>query len=353
MATRPVLVTGASGFIGSRLVSALRQRGERVRLGLRDTSAVSACSGVEVVGLDLTAPETIGPAVRGVGTLFHFAALVDSKAPLDCLREVNVAGTRRLWEAAAIAGVDRLVYCSSTAVYGLAAGRGEPITERQLPRALEPYGRTKLEGERAALGVATATGAATTRQAVTRAATTRAATTRAATIIIRPAAVFGRGDHTAIGATLRRVAVSRIVLPGSSGDWAFSYVHVDDVVGAAIHLAGCPDAAGQTFNVAVEPPVNFGEAFAAYRRALRRLGARRWRERALAAISAGAHGAGRLTRRLGAPLQRRYAHSLWRPGWDLTYSSAQLRTTGFRFTRTDFCDVLEECLSRDGENVVK
>jgi len=282
------------------------------------------------------------------GARDHRSGRTRRRHTLSFLREVNVTGTRRLWEAAAIAGVDRLVYCSSTAVYGLAAGRGEPITERELPRALEPYGRTKLEGERAALGVAAATGAATTRPVAT-----RAATTRAATIIIRPAAVFGRGDHTAIGATLRRVAVSRIVLPGADGDWAFSYVHVDDVVGAAIHLAGCPDAAGQTFNVAVEPPVNFGEAFAAYRRALRRLGARRWRERALAAISAGAHGAGRLTRRLGAPLQRRYAHSLWRPGWDLTYSSARLRTTGFRFTRTDFCDVLERCLSRDGENVMK
>ena len=333
MATRPVLVTGASGFIGSRLVSALRQRGERVRLGLRDTSAVSACSDVEIINLDLTAPETIGPAVRGVGTLFHFAALVDSKAPLDCLREVNVTGTRRLWEAAAIAGVDRLVYCSSTAVYGLAAGHHAPITEHELPRALEPYGRTKLAGERAVLSVAAATGVAT--------------------VIIRPAAVFGWGDHTAIGATLRRVAISRIVLPGADGDWAFSYVHVDDVVGAAIHVAGCPDATGQTFNVAVEPPVNFGEAFAAYRRALRRLGTSRWRERALAAASAGAHRAGRLTHRLSVPLKLRYAHTLWRPGWDLTYSSALLRSTGFRFTRTDFCDVLERCLSRDGENVVK
>ena len=107
---------------------------------------------------------------------------------------------------------------------------------------------------------------------------------------------------------------------------------------------GCPDATGQTFNVAVEPPVNFGEACAAYRRALRRLGASRWRERTLAAASAGAQGAGRLTLRLGAPLKRRYAHTLWRPGWDLTYSSARLRATGFRFTRTDFCDVLQRCL---------
>ncbi len=323
---RPVLVTGAAGFIGGRLVAALLRRGVPVRAGVRDPARAAAltAAGAEVVRLELTDAASVRAAVAGAGTLHHLAGLTDGRTSAARLREVNAAGTRRLWEAAAAAGVERAVCCSTTAVYGLAAARDGPIDEAAVPRAVEPYGRSKLAGERAARAVAAATGLAT--------------------VVLRPAAVFGAGEGTPVGRVLRRIAVSRVVLPGADGDWAFSYVHVDDVVEAALHVAGRPRCAGGVYNVAIEPPLRFGEAFAAYRRALRRCGRRRWRERTLAAVSAAVQPRAACSRRLPARLRRPWLHDLWRPGWDLTFTSARLRATGFAFAHADFTEVLDECL---------
>ncbi len=323
---RPVLVTGAAGFIGARLVAALYQRGIPVRAGMRNPARAGllAAKGIEIVPLDLAKPDTLTAALENVGTVFHFAALVDAHATLDQLRETNLRGTRRLWMAAAASGVERLVYCSTTAVYGLAAAGRHPIDEAITPRALEPYGRTKLEGEKAAREIAAATGMDM--------------------VVIRPTAVFGPGERTGIGRTLRRVAVSRVVMPGSDTDWTFSFVHVDDVVRAALHLAERPECFGNVFNVAVEPPLPFAAAFASYRQVVGRIGLRRWRERILAILSSAVHEHADWQKWLPGPVRRRWVHDIWRPGWDLTYSSSRLRQTGFRFEHTDFTEVLNECL---------
>lgn len=326
MVVRPILVTGAGGFIGSRLVAGLHRRGIAVRAGVRRPGRTASFipPEVPVSGFDMGDAASMAAALRGVGRVFHFAALVDGHAPLAHLREANVDGTRRLLHAAADAGVDQIVYCSTTAVYGLAAARNGPIGEETPPRALESYGRTKMEGEKAARDVADQTGMDL--------------------IILRPAAVFGVGEQTGIGQTLRQLAVSRVIMPGTGRDWTFSYVHVDDVVRAVIHVAGQPECAGRTFNVALEPPVPFSVAFAAYRRAVRRAGMRRWRERLLASFSALAQDHTDWPHRIPASLRRHWLQGLWQPGWDLTYSSARLRATGFQFVHTDFTAVLSECL---------
>jgi nucleoside-diphosphate-sugar epimerase len=324
---RPVLVTGAAGFIGARLVAALHQRGWCVRAGVRnpDRSRTLFADDIEIVHVDLFEPATLAAALRGVGTVHHFAALVDSRAPLTRLHETNVVGTRNLCTAALAAGVDRLVYCSTTAVYGLAAAAGHPIGEDVAARAMESYGRTKLEGERAAREIT--------------------AGREMGLVVIRPTAVFGVGDNTGIGRALRRVAVSRVMMPGLDTDWNFSFVHVDDVVRAALHVAELNDCTGSVFNVAVEPPLTFAAAFSDYRRALRHGGRRFWRERALASLSAVVQQHANWSQGWPESLRRRWLHGVWRPGWDLTYSSARLRETGFVFKHTDFTEVLNDCLN--------
>src|SRR5436305_11839887 len=112
----PVLVTGATGFVGYHLVKALNARGIRPRALIRPSPRVDRLRALEVdvVEGDVEAFPTLAPACRGVATLFHVAGLV-STVPRDRERlfRVNVQGTRHVLDAAAGAGVEKVVVTSS------------------------------------------------------------------------------------------------------------------------------------------------------------------------------------------------------------------------------------------------
>jgi UDP-glucose 4-epimerase len=327
-----VLVTGASGFMGRRMVAALRGQGYHVRAGVRDLRVARqlATEGItDPVHLDLRDSSSVHPALEGVSAVYHLAALVGNQASSKELNDVNVAGTRRLWSAAADAGVRRMLYCSSAAVYGLRAGRNAPITEDVVPAPFEPYGCSKLNGEREAFRLAQRS--------------------NVATVAIRPVAMFGPGERTGISTILRQMAMSRIILPGRSDAWSFSFIHVDDVVRAAIHLMTHAGTSGQVYNVAVEPCVSFDEAFTIYRRVLARIGRCMYRERVVASVSAVLQRLSRVLPRLPESMFRRWSYGIWRPGWDLTYSAAKLRATSFTYAWDKFEDILLDCLT-DGRH---
>ncbi len=314
------LVTGASGFVGEVLCRELRARGHRVRAGVRTRASGFGDAAI----LSLADPASLRAALEGVDTLFHFAALTDPTASLSDLRRVNVDGTRALWQAAADARIERALYCSTSAVYGLLSKKPEPLTEEALARAVESYGRSKLEGERAAMEIAARRGLAT--------------------VVIRPAAVFGPGDRTRLGAELRRAAVAQIALSGLPDDARLSFVHVDDVASAAIHLVSAPGCAGEIFNVAVEPPATFDDAARAYSRALKRSRRPLIRHRAMAFVSSCARRLPRVGAALRAVGGTRLVYEVGRAGFDLTISSKKLRDSGFTFARRDLDDVLASCL---------
>ncbi len=147
------LVTGGAGFIGSHLVKALVSRGERVRVfdNLVEgklSNLESVFDRIEFVRGDLRSPHEVESAVRDVDVIFHQAALrsvpPSVKDPAS-YNEVNVTGMLRLLLAAREAGVRRIVYASSSSVYG---GRGNGTqAESQAPMPLSPYAVTKLAGE--------------------------------------------------------------------------------------------------------------------------------------------------------------------------------------------------------------
>jgi nucleoside-diphosphate-sugar epimerase len=324
----PALVTGAGGFIGGQVVLALRRRGVRVRAAVHRPEHVRrfrGVDGVEAVVLELLDRRSLARAVEGTSELYHFAASLDARGAPAALQEVNVEGTRALWECACAAGVGRLLYCSSAAVYGLLAAGDGPVSEAAVPRAVEPYGRSKLLGERAAQEVSDRAGARTT--------------------VIRPVAVFGPGEETRLGRALRRAAVTRIVFGGPFRRTGFSFVHVEDVAEAAVHLLRTPALGREVYNVTVERPIAFDDALRAYRRALGRDGLRHVRARVLAGLSAALQAHPAVGRACTRVLPRKVAFTVWRPGFDVTYCSQRLQATGYRFRWVDFEAVIGSCLA--------
>jgi nucleoside-diphosphate-sugar epimerase/2-polyprenyl-3-methyl-5-hydroxy-6-metoxy-1,4-benzoquinol methylase len=151
-----ILITGGTGFIGSRLALKCREKGFSVRcFGQRNTEAESENSreleqrGVELVFGSILDERELAQAVKGIDLVVHLAAAQhEANVPDQHFWDVNVHGTQRLLEACVSAGVKRFVHGSTIGVYGDAS---RPIDETSTCRPENIYGVTKLEGERLAL----------------------------------------------------------------------------------------------------------------------------------------------------------------------------------------------------------
>ncbi len=148
-----VLVTGATGFLGSHVVERLVQQGHHVRALVRRTSRTDFLEslGVERVLASLETGEGLREAVEGVEAVVHGAGVVKARHPEE-FRRVNAEGTQRLLDAvqAAAPDVRRFLYVSSLAAAGF-RDDGLPKREEDPPTPLTHYGKSKLEGERAVL----------------------------------------------------------------------------------------------------------------------------------------------------------------------------------------------------------
>jgi dihydroflavonol-4-reductase len=212
-----VLVTGATGFVGSNVAAALAARGDRVRVLRRTTSRLKALEGVPVeyaVG-DILDPDSLVAAMQGCDLVFHVAAVSQYwRSGKEAVYQVNVEGTRNVVQAALATGVQRVVHTSSVAALGYPP-RGTMADESQVfPSELNwwPYGHSKHLAE---LEV---------QEAVARGLPA---------VTVNPTIVIGPRDVNFISGSLIRASVKgqlRVVPPGGS-----NIVHVDDVV--AGHLA--------------------------------------------------------------------------------------------------------------------
>ena len=147
------LVTGGAGFIGSHLVDELVRRGRRVRVvddfssGRRENLAAVG-DAVDIVEADILDTAALGQAMRDVERVFHQAALRSVPRSVDDpagSNRVNVEGTLNVLLAAREAGVRRVVYASSSSVYGDAASL--PLREDGGTLPVSPYAVSKLAGE--------------------------------------------------------------------------------------------------------------------------------------------------------------------------------------------------------------
>jgi UDP-glucose 4-epimerase len=148
-----VLVTGGAGFIGSHLVGALLERGDRVVVldnfsSGRRSNLDGLAAEIELVEGDLRSYERVHAAMRGVELVLHQGALPSvPRSVQDPLttNEVNVGGTLNVLLAARDEGARRVVFASSSSVYGDANGFLREETQR--PQPLSPYGVAKLAAE--------------------------------------------------------------------------------------------------------------------------------------------------------------------------------------------------------------
>lgn len=153
MAKRTYLVTGGAGFIGSHIAERLVRDGHGVRVlddfsSGKNTNLESFVEGIEIVRGDIRDARLVNEASQGVEVVFHEAALGSvprSVADPLSTHEVNITGTFNVLLAARDAGVKRVVYASSSSVYGETPVL--PKHEEMTPQPLSPYALSKLVGE--------------------------------------------------------------------------------------------------------------------------------------------------------------------------------------------------------------
>ena len=158
---KPVLVTGATGFVGWHVARQLLERGDRVRALVRDPARSAKAlaelaefeAGLETVPGDLRDQDSLARAVAGCGTVYHVAADYRLWAPRpEEMYRSNVDGTRSLLAAAQKAGVERCVYTSTVGCIGMRSGEpGSENTPVSLEEMQGPYKRSKFLAEKIAL----------------------------------------------------------------------------------------------------------------------------------------------------------------------------------------------------------
>ena len=210
----PVLVTGASGTIGRRLVPALVAAGHQVRAMIRSDAAAqaSAAAGAEPVYGDVTDPASLGAAVRGCEVVIHAAGRMGASPAVEPFLPVNVTGTRNMLAAAAEARVRRFIYLGAAMSL---LGSPRPITGAdetwplQQPRC-SGYAASKTRADQAV----------------------RAAnSTQMATVVIRPGWVWGTPDDPSTASFVQAVRAGQMRLI-DGGRHRIVAIHIDNVVHA-------------------------------------------------------------------------------------------------------------------------
>jgi dihydroflavonol-4-reductase len=233
MAGRDVFLTGATGFIGGRLVERLLARGDRLRCLVRTPAAAAGLEarGVKLIEGDITDPVALERGLRDAELAYHLAALYDVGIVEEAAMErVNVDGTQAFLRAIDHQATPLAVYVSTTAALGPA---GRPANADGTDHWKGPYPtlyhRTKAQAHRMA----------------------REAQRRGRPLaIVCPANVYGPGDNGPNGRFMRDLVHGSV--PGLLRDpsW-YSYTHVDDVVDALV-AAGERGRAGQVYILAGE-----------------------------------------------------------------------------------------------------
>lgn len=234
------LVTGATGFVGSHLAEALRQRGDEVTALARSAAKAKGLvrQGIHVVPGDLHDTAALERAAADQDVVFHVAGVVAARNEADFLR-ANRDGTENVLAAARRAGASRVVLVSSLAAAG-PAPRGAPLRGHETPRPVTAYGRSKLAAEQ----IVKASGLSWS--------------------VVRPPLVYGPRDREIL--KVFRLARLRLAPVFGDGTQELSAVYAGDLAAALIAVATSPATIGGTY-AACHPEVftsaEFGKAIGA------------------------------------------------------------------------------------------
>jgi UDP-glucose 4-epimerase len=249
-----VLVTGGAGFIGSNLVERLMREGHDVRIldnfSTGDRRNLRGVAGdVDLVEGDLRSYERVAHAVRDCEIVFHQGAMPSVPRSIQdplTSSEINIGGTLNVLLAARDAGIRRVVFASSSSVYGDAPGF--PRVETQATSPLAPYAVSKLAAEQYCRVAHLVYGLET--------------------VCLRYFNVFGRRQDpfSQYSAVIPKFIVT--MRDGGSptiygdGTQSRDFTHVDDVVTANLLAMAAPDVGGRIFNIACGRQVSLNELVA-------------------------------------------------------------------------------------------
>lgn len=214
------LVTGGSGYLGDLLARKLLLRGYSVRV-FDLNGPTEIVPGTEVVVGDIRDAEALSSACRGIDVVFHNAAEVDLTKDFEAFWSVNRDGTRNVLESCARCAVKKVIYTSSSAVYGVP--KSNPITEDTPAVPIEDYGKAKLAGEILCQEYA--------RQGLD-------------VSILRPCTIVGYGRLGIFQILFEWIYQGKNVPVLSGGENIYQFVHADDFAEACIQasaLKGCDD----------------------------------------------------------------------------------------------------------------
>jgi nucleoside-diphosphate-sugar epimerase len=226
------LVTGGTGFIGSRLALDCAKRGEAVRILAKVNNANEQSghdelekAGVEIMDGDVCKAADAAEAMKGVKTLYHLAAAQhEANVDDDYFRRINVEGTRSILDAAVQAKVKRVVHGSTIGVYGM-ADEG-PVHDRTPLFPDNIYGQTKLEGEHLA----------------------RSYRDRLKLAIVRISETFGPGDYRLLK-LFKGIKSKKFFMVGKGANLHHP-VYIDDLIQGLRAAATEENAIGETVVVA-------------------------------------------------------------------------------------------------------
>jgi dihydroflavonol-4-reductase len=230
------LVTGATGFIGGHVASRLRERGDDVAALVRSPAKAGALRelGCELIEGDLSDVEAIRRGTEGASAVFHIGAMYKVGIPASehaAMYDANVRGTERVLDAAAQAGVARIIYVSTGNVYGNTRRQvvDEGYVRPQPPEFLSYYDETKYKAHRVALD---------------------RIGDGAPIVIVMPGGVYGPGDPSELGNLIDQTRTGKLQFRVFA-ETGFNFVHVEDLADGitAAHDRG---RVGEAYNLAGE-----------------------------------------------------------------------------------------------------
>ena len=226
-----LLITGATGLVGSHVAQRARELGIRTRALVRVPAEATLLAGwgVELCPGDITDPVSLNAACEGVTHVVHCAAKVGDWGPVDGYRAVNVRGLQHLVEAVLRTGtLRRFVHISSLGVY---EGRDHFGTDESVPpdtRGMDGYTLTKVEAEQLVLR--------------------HVAENRLPAVVLRPGFIYGPRDRSVMPRLLERLHQGKVKYIGS-GEQKLNNTYVGNLIDAVFLALEKQDVLGEVFNV--------------------------------------------------------------------------------------------------------
>jgi nucleoside-diphosphate-sugar epimerase len=224
------LITGATGFVGSHLAEACRERGYAVRALARpgsDTNVLERIGAIICRG-DLGHPDSVREAVDGADLVFHCAAKVGDWGPVEDYRLINVEGLRTLLEACRGRPLKCFVHLSTLGVYPARNHYGTDETEPLPDNHMDGYTQTKVEAEKLALQFHHEHGVPV--------------------VVLRPGFIYGPRDRTLLPNLVKNLQAGKVRWLGG-GKGALNTIYVENLIDAFFLAVNNPEAVGQVYNL--------------------------------------------------------------------------------------------------------